>query len=726
MTRGKMVLIVVSVLMASLVVAAVGGIFLIRQISRMTSGGLGGQAVVRGKPLPCGAEALTSKQVEPMLVGYYRKQLGEAYRQHGRHSPAWDKAAEELLEAVALSAAGVKDAPTPEDVKPLVAALVRADCDDPLVLARIGHSYMNAGQAAEAESYLLRALKGLKQQGYPPLPVAWAYHDVAQLKGEVGRSLESADFKWRPQAIAAYVEAAGQSFGPHEQRALWAQFNRLLENDFRRSQAAIIRGLQDQPGTDPWILNMAQGRHWFDYAVFCAGGEDYILLAQGKKLEDYQKYLAEARPYFAKAAELHPDYPEPFGFMILVARGETGAGERPRDWFDRAVAAQFDFMSAYYDMHRALHPWWGGSRSAQLAFAKECLDTGRFDTDVPMMYQETVFMISGSQGETDTWKNSEVWPNLQAYYEGALAEAARSSPDSVKPLRTLYALMGWRTGHPDVSLSQIQALKGQLDRATFDQVWGERMELFVGEVYALASPNKQQIEAAEALYDQQRVPEALAAFDKLLAQEKSRQVQFYLRDRLQTLRWEKDFEAGKWVDLKPTPDLVGWDPWQGTFEPLKDGTGFIVRPAPETFALMVCHLRPDQWYEIKCDVEFPAEKVEGIEAGFVVDISASSANPYYDSFRIIRSPATGYCGGGWSMYREHALGEVPRKLQMRLVQCDNRITMYMNDTCVFQDQELTDRGYRFEGAHHVGIGGETYPDPTKPVIYRNIKIHKMK
>ena len=62
---------------------------------------------------------------------------------------------------------------------------------------------------------------------------------------------------------------------------------------------------------------------------------------------------------------------------------------------------------------------------------------------------------------------------------------------------------------------------------------------------------------------------------------------------------------------------------------------------------------------------------------------------------------------------------------MRLVQSGERVTMYMDDVAVLQDQELTDRYFRYDVPHHVAIGGEAWPDQDKPAIFRNIQIRKM-
>ncbi len=380
-------------------------------------------------------------------------------------------------------------------------------------------------------------------------------------------------------------------------------------------------------------------------------------------------------------------------------------------------------MPAYYDYISALQPRWGGSHQAMLAFGQACVDTARFDTDVPKIYYEVILTIAEHDREDSIWQKPEIWPPLQTYCEGKLAWLIKNDPKQVKPGRTVYALIAWRCNHPDVARQQLEALQGQIDKPVFDAQWAERAELVVGMIYGLTGAHKEQVQQAENLYTAEKTDEALAAYEALLETETDKPALYYLRDRIQSLKWEKQFQANEWVNLNPTPDLVGWDIWQGKYEPLPDGTGFIMWPG-DSFGLMSCMMRPGHWFEIRCDVEFPKGKVKGIEAGFIVDIPLT-ANPYYDSCRIIREPPESVFGSGWDPWREKALSAVPQKFRMRLIQCENRVTMYLDDQAVLQDQQLSDRGFRFQGPHHVAIGGEVWPDPSKPVIYRHIQIHKM-
>ncbi len=57
--------------------------------------------------------------------------------------------------------------------------------------------------------------------------------------------------------------------------------------------------------------------------------------------------------------------------MISTSGDAPQPGEDARTWFDRAVAAQFDYWPAYQARLVFLQPRWGGSYEEDLALAAE-------------------------------------------------------------------------------------------------------------------------------------------------------------------------------------------------------------------------------------------------------------------------------------------------------------------------------------------------------------------
>lgn len=133
-------------------------------------------------------------------------------------------------------------------------------------------------------------------------------------------------------------------------------------------------------------------------------------------------HMKNAYTHFSKAYALRPDRPEAAASMIKVLCGYSQEGDSARLWFDRAVAAQMDYMPAYanYELF-ALNSVWGGRLDAYKAFALECLNTNRFDTAVPLYYLVCIRRLS-LQARIPDWKipfrNKEEQQRLDRFLTG--------------------------------------------------------------------------------------------------------------------------------------------------------------------------------------------------------------------------------------------------------------------------------------------------------------------
>jgi len=308
-----------------------------------------------GQPLPSGPQAKTHKQYNVLEENYHRKRTLLAYEAHGRHSPRWDKPVKAFFEAYARGKAyGPDQAMTPAEMAaynaPMLAAarkLLATGCDDPLVLSHIGAQFEGVWDDAKAEAVLLRALKGFEGSSYPAYCRFLAPLEMAAVKGELGSKVEDGpQHKWRPKVIEALIAAAdAKCFDPGEQRVFW---NRvvwpIMENDLRRSQARIVTGLKEHEGTDPWVEAMAWGFHRDSFA-WIARGTGFANEVSSSGWKQFQDYSKRAAKYYTAAHDLHPEFPEAAVEMMGIANS-TSTGEE-RLWFDRAVAAQLDWMPAY-------------------------------------------------------------------------------------------------------------------------------------------------------------------------------------------------------------------------------------------------------------------------------------------------------------------------------------------------------------------------------------------
>jgi hypothetical protein len=66
-------------------------------------------------------------------------------------------------------------------------------------------------------------------------------------------------------------------------------------------------------------------------------------------------------------------------------------------WFDRGAALQMDYTAAYWTMLDDLEPRWHGSHEEMLRFARECVETERYDTPVPQILFDAVSRIESNE-----------------------------------------------------------------------------------------------------------------------------------------------------------------------------------------------------------------------------------------------------------------------------------------------------------------------------------------
>lgn len=677
-----------------------------------------------GQPLPCGEKAYTEHQYRQLRLSYYRKRGILAYQQFGKPNPAWDGLVRDFLERNACTQADVKPPPDPQEMLGLARRIVATGCNDPVALTQAGLRLIVAEDYAGGEACLQQALEAFGQGKYPVYCRVGAAIGMAQRNDVWGKRVQrtpptAADLIWRDKAIATVAAAAqAKFFAPGEERVFWNNvLVRALEEGLPDARSAMVKALQDRPGTNPWLLQMAMGTQALKDA-WDVRGNAWASQVKSEAWPVFERGLEVARGHWEHAYNLHPGYPEAATNLITVAK--AAGSPNPRVWFDRAVAGQFDFRPAYDLMIDALLPRWGGSHGEMLRFAHECLDTRRFDTCVPMIYGEIVRTIADRDNQPAIWQDAEVWKDLGTAYEGTATYLAAHNPDRVKPVRTDYAVLAWRTGHLDTARQQLEAMGGSVDRAFFTAGVAERPEVLMASIYAASDQEREAIKKAEQSFQSRQNDKGRAEFARLLKHEREPHVQAYLRDRLQVLQWEEQFAKGQWVDLLPTQDLAGWEMARGSMTVLPDGRGFQITP-DDRFALLVNHIRPSIHYELACDVEFPAEPVPGIKAGFAAEM-AMAPGPRYDGCSIRREPAAGLSGLAAEPPRTWPLREVPQKLQMQLLKEGDYYTLKMNGQTVFANQRMGDLGT--PGSATVGLGGEGWAERSKPVIYRNVRIRR--
>lgn len=152
--------------------------------------------------------------------------------------------------------------------------------------------------------------------------------------------------------------------------------------------------------TEPWLANTAKASLRIHNAWAWRGG-GWANTVEEEGWKGFKSNLAEADRLLTEAFAAKPQEPWISALGITVAR--AGDSTTSADtWFQRCLKACFDFSDAYDSRLYYLLPRWGGSHQAMLEFGCDCVDTERFDTDVPMMLVNAVQLLINDANQMKT------------------------------------------------------------------------------------------------------------------------------------------------------------------------------------------------------------------------------------------------------------------------------------------------------------------------------------
>lgn len=281
-------------------------------------------------------------------------------------------------------------------------------------------------QNDKAEKLMEKLVREMETQGHPHIHSYFVRQSLKEILSErmTGVCTEKNECE-KKSANALCMALSSGEFAESEMRIAFELADCTFSDD---NLEIIINELKSSTKNDLWLTSMIEGIYHISKAWRWRGSG----WANEVTDDGHKKFiinLEKAENTLKRAYKLRPDYPEAAECMITVAMGKRGAsGETERYWFDRAVAAEMDYMPAYDSYLWALRPRWGGSHDKMISFAEECLETGRFDTDVPWMYLTTIRDI-GKEVSHNRWKaifrTDKAEKNLKILFDGMMQEPSR-------------------------------------------------------------------------------------------------------------------------------------------------------------------------------------------------------------------------------------------------------------------------------------------------------------
>jgi len=418
--------------------------------------------------IPAADTAQTERDVTRARHEFLLRNGPEAYRKVGMRGPSWD---EDAIRMLATFAEWRTDPRLPAPTSMFLSlgqTLMKRGCNDPLVLYCYGYALLESQRPLDAEPVLRRAVDGFGQSEYPRICAADAANRMAAVLKQVAGETDQDRAHYLDLSIRYLGESLTDgSFRPSE----LGLFLDMLDYS---SWAAILEGreldlyqaLQRDEKADPYAVMVVGGRYHIA-AGWQARGSNWGSEVSEQGWEEFDAHLRAARKLLTEAWKMRPDLPyAPTEMITVVGAGGGANGETERLWFDRSVAAQLDHQWAYETLLWFMRPRWSGSHEEMYQFGLACLQTGRFDTTVPMYFVVAVYNITDDlDGSPTYWEKPETYEHLQALFDGYARAENRPAPTTFYD--TVHAAAAYRCGHEDVAKELLRKLGDKLEVSAF-------------------------------------------------------------------------------------------------------------------------------------------------------------------------------------------------------------------------------------------------------------------
>ena len=681
--------------------------------------------VAASQPVVIGSNAVTEATLINARREFRLRQYVEGYKLRGERNPTTDARALGYLQNWVDGHFG---GPVDTNLPPLdqlgdeLAANPAGT--DPVVLTVAG---VNAVNLFDSIHRLDRAVKGFehsKHLAYPKLYATVMLADKLREKRD-DDTLRLAILD--KLAVQRFSEAfADGSIRPADQPEVAAALVGGWGDSFmERNSAALAAVARQQGDIFHWLALVLAGESEINLAWQARGG-GYINTVTAAGAQGFSDHLALARQQLTEAWNLRPDLALAPNLMIYVSLGDAGIDEM-RVWFDRAVAAQFDFAPAWQNLRWGLRPRWYGSPEAMLAFGRTELNTRRFDTDVPRMYFESVENVeeeSGLPPGRHLYQRADIWPDLQMMYEGYLGEPSQA--DCRDGWHTTYAAVAYLAGKYDVARAQLEATHWQPWPDNLKK-WGRDLSLMPLEVAARTGPQAKAVQEAEFERQTFNAAGALKKYQELatLADLDDR-TRSFVQERIASLTLEKQLRTGRWVPFLPTDtNLTGWNVAFGNCHLLPDGS-LEVHSGPGGH-LLYSRARVGADFEMRGQFEVVSSTSQSFQGGLVMGFPEYESWNWY-AFRIKRNADE----GDVTSFSHHwttrqLLNKLPLDRHTNTFTFrfqDGQVTAGVNGQPVLMNAQPPRSRYRQPAESFLGLGA--FNDGNTTVIrYRNVEARQL-
>ncbi len=654
----------------------------------------------------------------------------EAYRRTTKDPQAIRAEAEEFMRTVQLGMLPHPRGLSPAKTAAMGKKLFEQGCQDPLVKTYYGRAICSDQGSFYARQIIIEALNEWTHSGYPGEYMRVGVFTLYGQAKDYMPLLPAAQLR-KVAATLASERAGDQTIDPEMRRVVYYELSPLVKNsageDWEGS-ILISEACGDQEKIDPWVLNMVTGDSYVVKGWHHRGGDwAYKVTPEGFRL--FHDNLQRAAEHFNEAMKLHPDYPEAAVAMIPLAM----AGESYRtsqEWFDQAVAAEFDYMPAYDRLKAALLPWWGGSHEEMYDFACRCADSKRYDTNVPYMFLNIVNSIDKELDYNgEVWLREGVYERVKEVLEGMAGDASRSGGEALHPSRSsvmsVHAAIAERTEKYADARRLLDELGERFDREIFDN-WCANPEMVLACIYVNTGKGAEDFKKAYKLLDDAPKPladkaleEAISLNEKALAADENEYSKDFYRSRIEELKNCLVFNSGEWFEKGFNPKFLLWFMKDGIWSAENEHSAVGHAKQPSSCISIKPVYIPQFPLEIEFEVEVTVTRKYPIILGLFIPEKRLT-----DEYRTIFSQfyirsIDNQAGIEIGEKAKTVPCELKQVNRLRVQLADGFAALYVNDKFCLDYKDAA-----FHPQNTFNLGCYKYLYPNVPIRISNVRMHK--
>lgn len=571
------------------------------------------QTVWAEKPIPNGEDALTDAAWRKTLLKHWLEWI-PIYRKTTKDDPKVRDAAANFIKDVLTKDALELPLPEWNALANTGKKTLAAQSHDPFVQYCLGIACLADDDIQNAKLYYKQSVDGLPGTSYP-CELQYLIYDkmhvlFVQLHDQNGwtpyekKCLELAD--------RLFVESVSR---PKERRFFVVAMLNLMLQELPRylpGQKTVSDAAAKATKIDPWLQHLLQGYYYLRQA-WHDRGSGYANTVTEAGWKSFHKNLKIAGEHFKKAWEIDPTLPAAPSRMMSIAMA-NGDDLAVRDWFDRTVAAQMDYSDAYNAMLWALRPRWGGSHGKMYKFGLECMETERYDTDVPFRLISVILQIDdelGNRGEA--WRRPGVYKNAKQVFdnlEKAYIDGSRPMQENVYwDMMTLHAVAAIHAKEFTDARQLLEKIGEKLREQHFSN-HGLKPRVASSLVFAMTGKASEQVAEFQSLVEENKFDSsksrdaALKLLNSAVTKDSNVHAKPYYDYWKTRLSWQQQFERGEWVNLEFGQGFLMWQISRKTAWHAENSNSAISTGQWEGHdSVLMCDVKFAVPIEVECNVE---------------------------------------------------------------------------------------------------------------------------